>query len=143
MSNSVLVEVDRPRGREVGVPEDPAASNRKFREEVDIINKAWSGRPFSHSGEFYSLPPNLATLPHPVQAKAPLWVGSASDESAEWATQQGLPYATIAWPLTIMEGYDKRYIHFAAAEKANVDVSANENVLSAVLLLRRERPRGC
>jgi alkanesulfonate monooxygenase SsuD/methylene tetrahydromethanopterin reductase-like flavin-dependent oxidoreductase (luciferase family) len=119
-----------PRAGEIfGVPTDPAASNRKFREEVDIIRKAWSGEPFSHSGEFYSLPPNLATLPHPVQAKAPLWVGSASDESAEWAAQQGLPYATIAWPLTIMEGYEhKRSIYLAAAEKANVDVSANENV---------------
>jgi alkanesulfonate monooxygenase SsuD/methylene tetrahydromethanopterin reductase-like flavin-dependent oxidoreductase (luciferase family) len=109
------------------VPGDPAAANRKFREEVDIFRKAWTAEPFTHVGEFYQFP-ELTMLPKPVQPKAPLWVGSASDESAIWAAQQGLPYATIAWPLTIMEGYKhKRKIYNDAADAAQVDVSDNDN----------------
>jgi len=111
-----------------GVPKDPEASNRRFREQVEIFMKAWTGGPFSHHGEFYDFPDNLTMLPKPAQANAPLWIGSASDESAVWAAEKGLPYATIAWPLTIMEGYrHKREIYLDAAAKANVDVSGNDN----------------
>jgi len=110
------------------VPKDPAEVARKFREEVEIMRLAWTGEPFSFEGEFYSLPPNLTMLPRPVQPNAPFWIGSASDESAIWAAEQGLPYATIAWPLTIMEGYKhKRKIYLEAAERAHVDVSQNDN----------------
>lgn len=110
------------------VPKDPARANAKFREEVEIIMKAWGSTPFSHKGEFYEFPDNLQLLPKPVQDRAPLWIGSASDESAVWAAENGLPYATIAWPLTIMEGYKhKRRIYLDAADKAGVDVSGNDN----------------
>jgi alkanesulfonate monooxygenase SsuD/methylene tetrahydromethanopterin reductase-like flavin-dependent oxidoreductase (luciferase family) len=119
-----------PRVGEVfGVPTDPSAANRKFREEVEILVTAWGGEPFSHTGEFYQLPPNLTTLPRPVQKSPPIWVGSASDESAAWAAQQGFPYATIAWPLTYMEEYKhKREVYLDAAEQAGVDVSGSPNV---------------
>lgn len=111
-----------------GVPKDPDASNRRFREQVEIFTKAWTGRPFSHQGEFYQFPDHLTMLPKPVQPAAPLWIGSASDESAVWAAEKGLPYATIAWPLTVMEGYrHKREIYLEAAARANVDVSGNDN----------------
>jgi alkanesulfonate monooxygenase SsuD/methylene tetrahydromethanopterin reductase-like flavin-dependent oxidoreductase (luciferase family) len=109
------------------VPSDPAAVGRKFREQVEIFRQAWTAEPFTHVGEFYQFP-EITMLPKPVQKNAPLWVGSASDESAIWAAEQGLPYATIAWPLTIMEGYKhKRKIYYDAAEAAHVDVSGNDN----------------
>jgi alkanesulfonate monooxygenase SsuD/methylene tetrahydromethanopterin reductase-like flavin-dependent oxidoreductase (luciferase family) len=113
-----------------GVPTDPADSTRQFQEAVDIIRKAWGGQPFTHHGEFYDLPPDLRLLPIAVQPAAPLWIGSASDASAEWAAEQGLPYATIAWPLMLMDEYRrKREIYQAAAGRAGVDVSGNDNVV--------------
>jgi alkanesulfonate monooxygenase SsuD/methylene tetrahydromethanopterin reductase-like flavin-dependent oxidoreductase (luciferase family) len=113
-----------------GVPAEPEAAARRFYESIDVIRKAWSGDPFTHEGEFYQLPPNLALTPRPIQRTAPLWLGSASDDSARWAGRNGLPYATIAWPLMIMEEYArKRDIYLAAAAEAGQDVSDNENVV--------------
>jgi alkanesulfonate monooxygenase SsuD/methylene tetrahydromethanopterin reductase-like flavin-dependent oxidoreductase (luciferase family) len=81
----------------------------------------------THVGEFYQFP-EITMLPKPVQPDAPLWVGSASDESAIWAAEQGLPYATIAWPLTIMEAYKhKRDVYNNAAAAAGIDVTSKDN----------------
>src|SRR3954469_12513457 len=113
-----------------GVPEAPDAQQRRFYEAIDVIRKAWPGDPFEHEGEFYSVPNNLALLPRPVQRRAPLWLGSASDDSARWAGRNGMPYATIAWPLMIMEEYArKRDIYLEAAAEAGQDVTDNENVV--------------
>ncbi len=113
-----------------GVPSDPEAAGRRFREAVDIVRKAWGGQPFTHEGEFYSFPPNLGLTPTPIQKEAPIWIGSASNDSAAWAAQQNLPYATIAWPLILMEEYKtKDDVYHAAADASGVDVSRNENIV--------------
>jgi alkanesulfonate monooxygenase SsuD/methylene tetrahydromethanopterin reductase-like flavin-dependent oxidoreductase (luciferase family) len=113
-----------------GVPTDPDAAGRRFREGVEIIRKSWSGESFSHDGEFYSVPPGLTVLPKPLQRDAPLWIGSASNDSAAWAAEQGLPYATIAWPLMLMEEYKAKHeVYQAAAAASGVDVSKNENIV--------------
>jgi alkanesulfonate monooxygenase SsuD/methylene tetrahydromethanopterin reductase-like flavin-dependent oxidoreductase (luciferase family) len=113
-----------------GVPRDPAAALRRFQEAIHVVRKAWGGRPFSHEGEFYEVPPGLAITPTAIQPEAPLWLGSASDDSARWAAEQGLPYATIAWPLMLMEAYEaKATIYQEAADAAEVDVSGNDNVV--------------
>jgi alkanesulfonate monooxygenase SsuD/methylene tetrahydromethanopterin reductase-like flavin-dependent oxidoreductase (luciferase family) len=113
-----------------GVPTDAPDANRKFQEAVEVIRAAWGGRPFSHDGEFFSFPPDLRLLPIPVQSEAPIWIGSASDASAEWAAERALPYATIAWPLMLMDEYRrKREVHAAAADRAGVDVSGKDNIV--------------
>jgi len=109
-----------------GVPTDPDENTRKFGESVEIIRQAWSGEPFTHEGEFFTLPPNLTVVPRPAQAECPLFIGSASDASAAWAAERGLPYATITWPLTGMDRYKgKRDVYLTTAERAGHDVSEN------------------
>jgi alkanesulfonate monooxygenase SsuD/methylene tetrahydromethanopterin reductase-like flavin-dependent oxidoreductase (luciferase family) len=103
------------------VPKDDAESNRKFREAIDIIRKAWTGEPFQHEGEFWAFPP-LTMLPNPGR-EAPVYIGSASAGSAVYAGEQGLPYVTITWPLTEIEIYrQKRSDYRAAGERAGHDV---------------------
>jgi len=107
------------------VPKDPEASQRKFAEAIDIILRAWNGDSVETDGEFYKLP-NVRVLPHPTQAKCPIYIGSSSDTSAAWAAERGLPYATITWPLTGMERYkSKRSLYYETAQRAGQDVSGN------------------
>jgi alkanesulfonate monooxygenase SsuD/methylene tetrahydromethanopterin reductase-like flavin-dependent oxidoreductase (luciferase family) len=113
-----------------GVPADPEDADRRFKEGLELIRKAWGGRPFDHDGEFYAVPPGLELTPTPIQSKAPLWIGSASNDSAVWAAEQGLPYATIAWPLMLMEEYKAKHeVYLAAAAANSVDVADNENIV--------------
>lgn len=106
------------------VPKDPAANNRRYHEAIAIIRGLWSGEPFNFEGEFYTLPKDLVMIPKPVQPTAPLWVGSASLESAGWAAQQHLPYATITWPLTELEMYrQKMQIFRSSAAESGYDAT--------------------
>jgi alkanesulfonate monooxygenase SsuD/methylene tetrahydromethanopterin reductase-like flavin-dependent oxidoreductase (luciferase family) len=117
-------------GPAFGVPADPEVAGRRFREQVQLVRRAWGGHEFSFEGEFYSVPAGLGLTPTPVQREAPLWIGSASNDSAVWAAEQGLPYATIAWPLMLMEEYKTKHdVYHAAAAASGVDVSANENIV--------------
>jgi alkanesulfonate monooxygenase SsuD/methylene tetrahydromethanopterin reductase-like flavin-dependent oxidoreductase (luciferase family) len=105
------------------VERDPEKNNRKFKEAVDIIRKSWTGEEFHHQGEFWQFSP-LILAPQPERKDAPIYVGSASMESAVWAAEQGLPYATITWPLTQIDLYrQKRKLYEETAKKAGKDVS--------------------
>jgi alkanesulfonate monooxygenase SsuD/methylene tetrahydromethanopterin reductase-like flavin-dependent oxidoreductase (luciferase family) len=102
---------------------DNEANNRRYHEALAIIRGFWSGEPFRFEGEFFQFP-DLILRPRPKQQPAPIWVGSASLESAEWAAQQHLPYATITWPLTEIEAFrQKRALFLEEAEKSGYDVS--------------------
>jgi alkanesulfonate monooxygenase SsuD/methylene tetrahydromethanopterin reductase-like flavin-dependent oxidoreductase (luciferase family) len=106
------------------VPSDPAVNNRRYHEAIEIIRGLWSGEPFNFEGEFYRLPKDLILVPKPVQQPAPIWVGSASLESAGWAAEQHLPYATITWPLTALEMYRKKIELFrSSAAESGYDIT--------------------
>ena len=106
------------------VPVDPAENGRKYHESIEIIRRAWAGEPFEFQGEFFEFP-KVALTPTPKRQPAPLWIGSASLDSAEWAGGEGLPYATITWPLTQIEHYiEKRRVFTQAASHAGYDPAA-------------------
>jgi alkanesulfonate monooxygenase SsuD/methylene tetrahydromethanopterin reductase-like flavin-dependent oxidoreductase (luciferase family) len=63
------------------VERDPKKNNRKFKEAIAIIQKSWSGKEFHQQGEFWRFPP-LILAPQPERKEAPIYVGSASMESA-------------------------------------------------------------
>jgi alkanesulfonate monooxygenase SsuD/methylene tetrahydromethanopterin reductase-like flavin-dependent oxidoreductase (luciferase family) len=65
----------------------------------------------------------LAITPQPERQPAPITVGSASHNSAVWAAQNDLPYATITWPLVSFELYkEKRAMYLEAGRAAGYDV---------------------
>lgn len=106
-----------------GVPGDPKANERRYHEALDIIRRAWTGQPFSFDGEFYKIP-KLAITPQPARQPAPVTVGSASHNSAIWAAERDLAYATITWPLVSFDHYrQKRELYLSAGRSAGFDVS--------------------
>lgn len=110
---------------------DAVKANRMMWENLDIIRKAWTGKPFSHSGEFYQLPmpgwidesstntdpayygPDgelraLAVHPTPIQDDGPpVWVMSDSPASHAEAAKRGVN--VMSWgrsPRAARESWD-------------------------------------
>jgi alkanesulfonate monooxygenase SsuD/methylene tetrahydromethanopterin reductase-like flavin-dependent oxidoreductase (luciferase family) len=101
-----------------GVPGEPKANERRYHEAVHIIREAWTGKAFSFEGEFYAIP-ELSITPKPERQPSPLIVGSASNQSALWAAENDLPYATITWPLVNFEAYrEKRRLYLETGKAA-------------------------
>jgi alkanesulfonate monooxygenase SsuD/methylene tetrahydromethanopterin reductase-like flavin-dependent oxidoreductase (luciferase family) len=105
-----------------GVPADPKANERRYHEAVAIIRQAWTGERFKFDGEFYKVPP-LAITPIPDRQPCPIVIGSASNNSAIWAAEQDLAYATITWPLVDFDVYkQKRQAYLEKGRSMGFDI---------------------
>ena len=105
-----------------GVPGDPKANERRYHEALSIIRRAWTGERFSFDGEFYRVP-RVAITPIPDRQPAPVVIGSASQNSAIWAAEQDLAYATITWPLVDFNVYkEKRRLYLEKGRELGHDV---------------------
>ena len=67
---------------------DPKDSYPKFRENVEIVMKAWNNDKFTHHGEFWDFE-DIEVLPKPLQDPMPVWMAAASNDAIEWAAEQG------------------------------------------------------
>jgi alkanesulfonate monooxygenase SsuD/methylene tetrahydromethanopterin reductase-like flavin-dependent oxidoreductase (luciferase family) len=66
-------------------------SHRVFGEQLEIIEKAWTGERFSHDGEFFQIP-ELECLPTPVQKpQLPIWIAAMSRATVQWAAENDRP----------------------------------------------------
>jgi alkanesulfonate monooxygenase SsuD/methylene tetrahydromethanopterin reductase-like flavin-dependent oxidoreductase (luciferase family) len=77
-----------------GMAIDPATDEARLDEVVDILAKAFSGRRFSHSGRFYSIP-ELTITPAPFTPGGPPMVLAGDgviDRDAVRAAERGKPY---------------------------------------------------
>jgi alkanesulfonate monooxygenase SsuD/methylene tetrahydromethanopterin reductase-like flavin-dependent oxidoreductase (luciferase family) len=109
-----------------GAPSDAAVNRRKYEEAVELMRTAWSGERFSFDGEFFKVP-ELAITPRALRPEMPLWIGSASMDSTEYAARLGLPYVTITWPIVAVESYHEKMARYrAVAAEAGHDVSGND-----------------
>ncbi len=108
-----------------GFDEDIAKSHLVFREQLEIILKAWTGERFSYDGEFFQLP-ELECLPTPVQKPhPPLWIAALSPSTMEWAARSDLPMLTDQFsPTTRIE--ENRRIYREAGEAAGHDIGRHE-----------------
>lgn len=104
---------------------DIAASHRIFREQLEVIKKAWTGERFAWDGEFFRFS-ELQCLPTPVQEPHPtIWIAALSPETHEWAADQGYPILTDQFsPLYRIES--NRILYRDRAAKAGVDTGAFE-----------------
>jgi alkanesulfonate monooxygenase SsuD/methylene tetrahydromethanopterin reductase-like flavin-dependent oxidoreductase (luciferase family) len=105
-----------------GFGEDISKSHLVFREQLDIIRKAWSGERFSYDGEFFQFP-ELECLPTPVQTPhPPLFIAALSPATMEWAASNDLPMLTDQFSPT--ERIEKnRRVYLEAGQAAGHDVS--------------------
>lgn len=93
-----------------GVGEDVSRSHDVFREQLEIILRAWSGERFSFEGQFFQFP-ELQCLPSPVQdPHPPVWIAALSPATLEWAGANGHRVLTDAFsPTSRIEENRKRY----------------------------------
>lgn len=99
---------------------DIRQSHRIFREQLEVILRAFTGERFAHEGEFFRFP-ELQVLPTPVQKpRPPIWIAALSPETIEWAARGGWPVLTDQFsPTRRIE--ENRALYLASAANAGVD----------------------
>ncbi|HEY3118118.1 MAG TPA: LLM class flavin-dependent oxidoreductase [Chloroflexota bacterium] len=80
----------------MGVPSDDAQD--RLMEALDVVRKAWTTQPFSHSGKYYQVN-NVSVWPQPVQRPhPPIWIAcSRTPSSFEWVGTQGHKLLTLGY----------------------------------------------
>ena len=63
-------------------------SYARFRENIDIVLRAWQDGPLSYEGKFHNYQ-SVEVLPKPLQNPMPAWVASTSPEAIAWAGSRG------------------------------------------------------
>ncbi len=66
-----------------------------YRENVEIVQKAWSNERLTFHGKFHQYD-DVLVLPKPIQDPMPVWLAGASAESINWAAERG--YSTLMAP---------------------------------------------
>jgi probable F420-dependent oxidoreductase len=70
---------------------DYRTRGRRFVESLEILRLAWSGEPFTFTGEIFSFP-ELVVRPIPVQRPGiPLWLGGTTEVALRRAVGHGAP----------------------------------------------------
>ena len=94
----------------------------RFRENLDIILKAWSEPRFSHAGRFHSYR-DVELLPRPAQKPCPgVWMGATSTaESFDFAGRSGFHLMLIPFLHEIDELCSMVEIYFKGRESAGHD----------------------
>ncbi len=70
---------------------DPEEARSRFTEALEVIERAWSGAPFTYSGRHYAVP-RVAVVPAPVQRPGPpIYLVGLSDETLGFGAERGLP----------------------------------------------------
>src|SRR5207248_2073573 len=66
----------------------------RWEESIDILLKAFEGRPFSYDGKLFKIP-ETTVFPQPLQQpRPPIWITAQSPESVEAAVRRGFNVLT-------------------------------------------------
>ncbi|HEU4369546.1 MAG TPA: LLM class flavin-dependent oxidoreductase [Methylomirabilota bacterium] len=66
----------------------------RWEESIDVILKAFEGRPFSYEGKLFTIP-ETTVLPQPIQKpRPPIWITAQSPDSVENAVRRGFNVLT-------------------------------------------------
>jgi len=70
---------------------DHATRGRRFEESIEILQRAWTGEPFSYAGEVFTIP-EVVVRPVPWQRPGiPLWLGGTTPVALRRAVRHGAP----------------------------------------------------
>lgn len=93
-------------------------SHERFRENVDIVQKAWSCDRLTYQGRF-STYRDVEVLPKPLQNPMPTWIGASSQDAIDWAASQG--HAILMDPHSTHGEICRKYARYRAALPADCD----------------------
>src|ERR671936_47738 len=91
----------------------------RWDESVDIILKAFEGKPFSYDGKIFKIPETMI-FPQPVQKpRPPIWITAQSPDSIEGAVRRGFNVLTGGFgvPLERMAEFRKLFARVVAEVK--------------------------
>ena len=85
-----------------GLNLDIADNTVTFRESLEVMKKCWSENDFTYDGQIVKVPAPITVLPRPLQQPhPPIWMATQSDDSLDWAAEQGyrplLGGGTLTW----------------------------------------------
>jgi len=108
-----------------GFGADIEKSHLVFREQLEIILRAWTGERFSYAGEFFQIP-ELECLPTPIQKPhPPIWIAALSPATMEWAAEND--YAMLTDQFSPVARIEKsRSTYRDAGERAGVNLERHE-----------------
>src|SRR5215475_7550918 len=73
---------------------DLESGRARWEESVDIMLKAWAGRPFTYDGKLFKIP-ETSVFPQPLQQPhPPIWITAQSPASVEAAVRRGFNVLT-------------------------------------------------
>ena len=67
---------------------DPAESADVFRENFQIVLRAWQDGRFSFEGRYHQYD-DIEVLPKPLQDPIPVWLAAGSDSAVQWSAENG------------------------------------------------------
>jgi len=80
---------------------DLEKARNRWTDSVDIIMKAFEGRPFSHDGEFYKIPETVV-FPQPIQKPhPPIWNVAQSPYAVEVSVRRGFNVLTGGFGVSV------------------------------------------
>jgi alkanesulfonate monooxygenase SsuD/methylene tetrahydromethanopterin reductase-like flavin-dependent oxidoreductase (luciferase family) len=99
---AIIVPVNAVGHELAGYGLDPADYVGRFEESLDVLQAAWSARPFRHEGRYWQIPAELdghtlgpsgmvTATPKPAQFQLPLWIGGFWEQGRLIAARRGLP----------------------------------------------------
>jgi natural product biosynthesis luciferase-like monooxygenase protein len=108
-----------------GVPIEEGQS--RVLEGLEVLRKAWTGRPFSHEGKHFHFE-NLTVWPKPLQEPhPPLWFPCSNNpESFAYAGRHGYRLLTVAQHRPVEELADRVDIYLAALDAAGHNRATTE-----------------
>lgn len=88
----------------------------RFNDSLAVIEKAWTGEKFSHTGDYYQFE-NIQLQVTPKQKEVPIWIGTLSQNGAKYVGQMGysisgVPYVacnSISELKEIIDSYKETY----------------------------------
>jgi luciferase family oxidoreductase group 1 len=98
---------------------DLESGRARWEESVDIIMKAFEGKPFSYDGKIFKIP-ETTIFPQPVQKpRPPIWVTAQSPDSVEGAVRRGFNVLTGGFgvPIERMAEFRKLFDRVVAEVK--------------------------
>ena len=106
----------------------------RFRENVDIVLKAWEDGPFTYDGQFSSFR-DIEVLPKPLQDPIPTWIAASSKDAIDWAAGQG--HAILMTPHATHNEIQGQFAQYQATLAANRHAHSQDIPMARLLAIAR------
>ena len=109
-------------------------SYARFRENVDVVLRAWRDEPLDYEGRFNTYR-EVEVLPKPLQAPLPTWIASSSPEAIDWAAGQG--HAILMDPHSTHDETASKYARYRSALAEHGHRNSQDTPMARLIAIAR------